>query len=347
MITFAVGLLESWSVRADYRSNQVSIFITTFLSAGNDMPKIGIQTLAITLLLSASVSAERPFWMAGGCDDSVCDRVACDAAGCDGSLAGHFSGRAFLFAWPGNNACDLRLNYAEPLVTDRPDFTEASSTVGRGVTQFELGYTYARNDDAGTDQHTAPELLIRRGILRDWLELRVAYTGLAIADPIEDITGSDDLYLGLKIGLTPQCGCLPEMSIMPQMFVPTGSSALTNDQVLPGVNWLWGWDLNERWAFAGNTQVNRAVDDSQPDTFTIWTQSLALSTSLTDRLGIYGEWFGYAAEKGVEGLDEQYLSGGMTVLFGNNVQWDFRGGVGLNDDSDDYFVGTGLSLRFL
>lgn len=316
------------------------------------MLRLVTQIVALIFLLVAPVWAELPFCLVDGCDGGVCvpvasDPVACDSVGCDGSPCGDFSGRAFLFAWPGNNASELRLNFAEPLVTDRPDFTEASSTVGRGVTQFELGYTYVRNDDAGTDQHSAPELLIRQGLWKDWLELRVAYTGLAIADSIEDITGSDDLYLGVKIGLTPQCGCLPEMSIMPQMLVPTGSSSFTNDELLPGVNWLWGWDLNERWAFAGNTQVNRAVDDSQPAAFTIWTQSLALSTSLTDRLGVYGEWFGYAAEKGVEGLDEQYLSGGMTVLFGNNVQWDFRGGLGLNDDSDDYFVGTGLSLRFL
>ncbi len=280
-------------------------------------------------------------------DESVCDPAPCDLSGCDADSCGNYSGRAFLFAWPGNDGWDMRLNYAEPLITDRPDFTEASSTVGLGVTQFELGYTYARNDDAGSDQHSAPELLMRRGIWRDWLELRIAYTGLAIADPIEDISGSDDLYLGLKIGLTPQCGWLPEMSIMPQMLVPTGSSALTNDVVLPGVNWLWSWDLNERWAFSGNTQVNRAVDDSQPDTFTIWTQSLALSRSLTERLGVYGEWFGYAAEKGVKGLNEQYLNGGVTILFGKDIQWDVRGGVGLNDDSDEYFVGTGLSLRFL
>ena len=138
------------------------------------------------------------------------------------------------------------------------------------------------------------------------------------------------------------------------MFLPTGSSAFTNDEVLPGVNWLWVWDLNERWAFAGNSQVNRAVDDSQPDTFTIWTQSLAISTSLTERLGVRGEWFGYAAEKGVDGLNEQYLSGGMALLFGNmdllfgnNVQWDFRGGLDLNDGSDDYFLGTGVALRFI
>jgi len=300
------------------------------------MPNACSYSIILTLAVCSLAVGQTP----------CCDTGACDSA-CDSFQSGQFSGRAFIFAWPGNDLCDLRLNFSEPLVTDRPDFTEASSTVGRGVTQFELGYTYTRNDDAGTDVHSTPELLIRQGIWKDWLELRLAYTGLAIGGPIDDITGSDDLYLGVKIGLTPQDGCLPQMSLMPQMLVPTGSSALTNDEVLPGVNWLWGWDLNERWTFTGNTQVNRAVDDNQPDAFTIWTQSLALSTSLTDRLGVYGEWWGFSAEDGVDGLNEQYLSGGMTVLFGNNVQWDFRGGLGLNNDSDDYFFGTGLSLRFL
>ena len=290
--------------------------------------------ILLTLVICSTAVGQNP----------VCDPVACDS-GCDG-LPGQFSGRAFIFAWPGNDSSDLRLNFAEPLVTDRPDFTEASSTVGRGVTQFELGYTYTRNDDAGTGVHSTPELLIRQGMWRDWLELRLAYTGLVIDGPI-DITGSDDLYMGLKIGLTPQDGWLPQMALMPQMFVPSGSTGLTNDEVLPGVNWLWSWNLHDRWLLAGNTQVNRAVDDSQPDAFTVWTQSLALSTSLTDRLGAYGEWWGVAAEDGVDGLNEQYLASGITFLFGNNVQWDFRGGVGLNNDSDDYFLGTGLSLRFL
>lgn len=128
----------------------------------------------------------------------------CDFSGCDADSCWNHSGRAFLFVWPGNDGWDMRLNYAEPLITDRPDFTEANSTVGLSVSQFELRYTYARNDDAGSDQHSAPELLMRRGIWRDWLELRIAYTGLAIADPIEDISGIDDLYLGSKIGLTPR-----------------------------------------------------------------------------------------------------------------------------------------------
>ena len=76
------------------------------------MLRIYPNTVALMLLLVAPVSAELPFCVSDGCDGDACDRVACDQVGCDGSPCGDFSGRAFLFAWPGNSACDLRLNYA-------------------------------------------------------------------------------------------------------------------------------------------------------------------------------------------------------------------------------------------
>ena len=40
------------------------------------------------------------------------------------------------------------------------------------------------------------------------------------------------------------------------------------------------------------------------------------------------------------------FNGGFTYKFSPNLQYDIRAGVGLNDHSDDYFVGTGLSVRY-
>jgi hypothetical protein len=37
---------------------------------------------------------------------------------------------------------------------------------------------------------------------------------------------------------------------------------------------------------------------------------------------------------------------GFTVLVGDKVQWDIRAGVGLNEAADDFFTGTGLSVRY-
>jgi len=33
-------------------------------------------------------------------------------------------------------------------------------------------------------------------------------------------------------------------------------------------------------------------------------------------------------------------------LISDDVQWDIQPGTGLNDAADDFFVGTGLAIRF-
>ena len=43
---------------------------------------------------------------------------------------------------------------------------------------------------------------------------------------------------------------------------------------------------------------------------------------------------------------EHYFNGGFTYLINNDVQFDVRAGTGLNNAADDFFVGTGLSIRF-
>jgi len=236
------------------------------------------------------------------------------------------------------------------IVTDRPDFTEASSTVGLGVIQLEAGYTFSQTRDATeTHSHSWGEPLLRVGMLANWLEFRIAYFPLAEAEKFAGISqtrsGAEDLYLGFKIGLTPQDGWLPETAVMPQMTVPTGHISFTNDRVLPGVNFLYSWDLTDDLSFAGSTQFNSAVDDTG-NLYTEWAQSLAVGRSLTDRIGIYGEWFALFPDNAVGIKPEHYLDGGFTYLWTDDVQFDIRAGMGLNDASDDFFAGTGISLRF-
>jgi hypothetical protein len=253
-----------------------------------------------------------------------------------------------LFQWRCQSADAGIATLNEPLVTDRPDFTEAGSVVGLGVLQIETGYTYTHNDDNGqeTKSHSYPETLFRYGVLADWLELRVAWNyGDEETNGI-GTDGSDDLYLGFKIGLTPQDGIRPEMALIPQMTVPTGASDRTNDEVLAGLNWQYAWSINETIATGGSTQFNRALDEATQGAYTEWAQSWTIAYSLTDRLGAYTEYFGFYPNGADTASPEHYFNGGFALLANNDLQFDIRGGTGLNADADDYFVGAGLSVRF-
>src|SRR4051812_40930947 len=135
-----------------------------------------------------------------------------------------------LFEWavgPESRDQDKKDEY-EPLETDRPDFTEATSTVGLGRVQVESGYTYYRDRANGvrTVTHTYPELLVRAGMYADWLELRLvqSYTDARTTPagrPSDRTAGLDDFGIGAKVALVEKKGYLPSLGLIVSTTVPT------------------------------------------------------------------------------------------------------------------------------
>jgi hypothetical protein len=85
----------------------------------------------------------------------------------------------------------------EPLVSDRPDFTESTATVKRGEVQLEGGDTFERTSSVKTN--TIGELLLRIGVTSR-AELRIepgSYT--TITSPDSDASGWADAALGMKL----------------------------------------------------------------------------------------------------------------------------------------------------
>ena len=255
-----------------------------------------------------------------------------------------------LFQWPDVEVPAGGPDLDEPLETDRPDFTESSSTVGRGVLQIESGYTFTHDEQAGTrtDTHSLGEFLFRYGLVHDWLELRLTVMPLVERTEVRSRTetngGVDDLVLGVKTWLTAQDAWRPEMALIGSLSVPTGSSAFTADEPLPGVNWLFGWDVDDRLATGGSAGAYRAVDDDDDD-YLLTTYSWTASYEFTDALRAYFEWFALVPHSSRTTETEHYLDGGPVYLLSKDVQLDLRAGVGLNDAAADLFTGVGLSVR--
>ena len=261
--------------------------------------------------------------------------------------------RKTLLQWSYGTSFEGGPDLEEPLVTDRPDFTEASVTVGLGVVQLETGYTYTFDDDgsSSTRSHSYPESLLRVGTLADWFELRFVWNYgdeqfNEFGGPIDSGSGAEDLGLGIKLALTPQECMLPETAIVLQMTVPTGSSQFTADEVLPGFNFLYGWDVTETWSTGASTQLNRAVDDVTGDAYVEFAQSWTVNRSFGEHVVGYAEWYVFVPCSADTNHNENYANGGFSVRITDDIQWDIRAGGGLNDAADDFFVGSGLSIRF-
>lgn len=276
-----------------------------------------------------------------------------------------------LFYWPGQFA---RLAAAEedeggeeeegPLETDRPDFTEASSVVGRGHVQLELGYTFLQDKEHGerVRSHSFPETLLRVGMIAPWFEFRLAWNygiqSTTAGGVTTTISEPEDLYVGAKLALTLQDGIFPEMALVPQMNLPTApqfiedltpvfepNRAFGAGEILPGVNWLYGWDVGEIGYIAGSTQVNRTLDESG-GYYEEFAQSITTGYKWTKKLTQYTEWFAFFPHGADTALPEHYLNGGYTYLVTNDLQLDVRAGVGLNSPATDFFGGLGAAYRY-
>ena len=231
----------------------------------------------------------------------------------------------------------------EPLVTDRPDFTESTDAVPLGRFQFEGGYTFTH--DGGTDTHQAPELLLRVGVF-EGVELRIGWPNFTSQDAdsgIPDVDGLEDLSLGVKVKLIEQDGAIPHFGVIGEISIPTGADDLSSGDVDPAIKLLWAYDINDRLSLGGN--VNFASLTENNDRFFQVAASVALGVSITERVGAYIEYFGeFPMSDG--GGPAHYLNGGATYLITNNFQLDARLGFGLNGRADDLFTGAGFAIRF-
>lgn len=248
---------------------------------------------------------------------------------------------------------------SEPLVTDRPDFTESAQAVTPGYFQLEMGYTFTHDREGATRvrDHAAPEFLLRVGLPADF-ELRLGWAGYSFTHVLseertrasrrvlrEDATqGAQDVTLGFKYVFFDQEGLRPNLGVIGEISVPSGSAGSTAGDVDPIVKVLWAYDLTDRLALAGN--VNFGVPTAEDaDRFLQTAASISLAISLTERWGAYVEYFGFYPNV-KDGECAHVMNGGLTYLVNDDVQLDWRVGGGMNDEADDFFTGVGLSWRF-
>ena len=255
--------------------------------------------------------------------------------------------------------------------TDRPDFTDATYTVGKGVTIIENGYTFTRNNDADLhiSRRVLPETLVRVG-LTDEFELRMKWYGYLMTDVTDQATGlkdsyfgSPDLYLGFKYEVRQQEDYIPMVTFLGGSTVPTGTGGVSSGAMQPFGNVVIGWGFR-RWLylkmssgvdFLRTTDVTQVISEGTlaapvgihgTDNNSTWHNSVSLLYQATKRVGGFVEWFSFVSNNSADNRAQHYADTGLFLYVTPNVQLDVRIGERISHRVDGMFTGAGLSVRF-
>ncbi len=257
--------------------------------------------------------------------------------------------RKTLLKWPGPTHDD----HEEPdepkrLDPDRPHLPESSTAVGKGRIVLESGYTFTKKGSAFTQSY--PEALLRVGLFTDWSEFRLGQSFLSSERTKAGVRrrdqGAQDLYLGIKLALVAQQGLLPEIALIPQMTVPTGSRSVGAGKVLPGLNVDGAWEVNNRVSIELLIGTNEVQDDAHRSHVEL-ASGLTGVFGLTPNVETFVEWDAFSpVTSAADAGPRHYTVGGFVYFITKDVEVDIRAGVGLNQRANDFLAGPGFAVRF-
>ncbi len=251
-----------------------------------------------------------------------------------------------------------------PINTDRPTFTPANTVVPRGRLQFESGWTFNGEKTSGTRSYVYdfPELAMRYGLM-DRVEFRMFWLGQTYAQtrsrpqgPWKSINGPSDMEVGFKWQLFPgdeERKWIPTTALITSIIAPTGgTSPYSSQTVEPYINLIYGWSLTKKLTLSGCTgdlgirEQGLAYSLRRSDNFQRYNQSAVAFYSATERTTLFYEWYVLMSTNAPDNRPTHYMDGGVIYRLTTNMQVDIRAGFGLSGRPDDFFAGTGFSVRF-
>lgn len=220
---------------------------------------------------------------------------------------------------------------AQPIATDRPDFTEGTSSVAFGRLQVEAGTTLAREPGVGTVL-SVPEMLLRAG-LGSGFEARIALPDFVGTAPFTaEADGSlADALVGFKAELGQAAGLDAAVIVEVSVFGDTGPS--------PRALFVVGRDVGPAFSVGGQAE---ATYDREAERVLVGG-TLVGGLGLSRRVGTFAEVAASAVPGGPAAV---VLHHGYTVALAPALQLDAHGGVGITATAPDVFVGAGLGVRF-
>lgn len=234
------------------------------------------------------------------------------------------------------------------LVTDRPDFTESSNVVGKGVMQFETGSSieFDGTGDAHSRTVTLPLALMRLGVSKR-LELRLSgdggiFTTYGQGTSRFRTNAASDMEVGAKWVFLDREASGFAMAVIPMMSLPIGSAVSSSGSLDPTVKLTWAKSLPSGFELSGNYNVARLRDDL--GRYSEQAHSVSLGHDIGAGFGMYWEGYGFITSGRPYGA-AWTLNTGITHGIGGNTQLDLEIGRGVTAAAPDWFVGVGMGIR--
>jgi Putative MetA-pathway of phenol degradation len=251
-----------------------------------------------------------------------------------------------------------------PINTDRPTFTPANTVVPKGRLQFESGWTFNGQQASGARSYVYdfPELAMRYGLI-DRVEFRMVWEGQTYSQnqartrgPWTSLNGASDMEVGFKWQLFPgdeKRKWIPTTALITSIFAPTGgTSPYSSQTVEPYINLIYGWSLTKKLTLGGSTGYLGIREQGTPNqllhsyNYERYQQSIVAFYSITEETTLFYEWYIWTFTNSSNNLPLNYMDGGILYRFTPNIQVDIRAGFGLSGRPNDFFTGTGFSVRF-
>ena len=240
---------------------------------------------------------------------------------------------------------------SQSIGTDRPDFVESSSTVGKGNVQVEGSVAFDETEIGGTEvaNWTTP-FLFRIGLADDW-ELRLE-SDWFIRSTLEEgenspeltTNGVSDFAVGVKWAFfAPETGSAPSMAALVHANLPTGSNDFRGDGTRPSLRVVAEWALGD-WGIGVMPGI--LCDRGDKGRFVSGIFGAVAGKGLTDSLRAFVEVAFEQITEDKYGGNLGFVDFGGTFLLNPRWQLDAAVAVGLTDQSTDFGFTVGLSGIF-
>ena len=227
---------------------------------------------------------------------------------------------------------------SQSISTDRPSFTNASTTVPCRTLQFENGL----NQTAVQEKRSwdLPQTVLRfGGTTKTELRFTAPDYYWNIQTERSFATGLADLSVGVKQQLGPIHGF--DVAAMGTVSFPTGSQSVSSHGYDATLQLPWSHKLPSNWTAGGMVSVSWPTQSGQHNV-------TGQVTALFDRQ-LAKSWNGFVEYEGSfsgHGGPQHIVDFGSTYKLTDNQQVDVRGGVGLSSAAVDHYIGAGYSFRF-